>query len=345
MVTNYTYLLRENIQNLVPYTSARETYTAKEGIFLDANESPYGPYNRYPDPMQCALKKRLAELKKCGVDQIFIGNGSDEVIDTVIRLFCEPNRDKALTFTPTYGMYKVSTQMNGIELIEQPLNPQFQIDVKNLLPYLDDADLKLIFLCSPNNPTANTIDKKTIEIILNRFQGIVLIDEAYIDFSDKASWLTLLSQYPRLIISQTLSKAWAMAGLRLGIAYASPELIGYFNLIKSPYNVSSVNQQKALEQLTKIDRIDRQVAELIAERKRVEIALRNLPSILKIYPSETNFLLIEVNDAFSIYHQLFDRNIIVRNRTNEITNCLRISIGTPQENTQLINAFNTLDYV
>lgn len=345
MKSNPTNLLRTSIRELKPYSSARSLYTGKTGVFLDANENPYGVYNRYPDPLQIELKERLCEIKGGEIDQLFVGNGSDEVIDTVLRLFCEPRQDKVLTFTPTYGMYKVSTQIHGVELIEIPLTTDFQIDCDELQSYFKDEHLKLIFLCSPNNPTANSMDSKSIEFILNHFKGIVLIDEAYIDFSDKESWLKRLDSYPNLIISQTLSKAWGMAGLRLGLAYASKNIIGYFNAIKPPYNVSSLNQETALKLLENTHVFQNQLKEIKSEKQRMFNALKMVDCVKTIYPSDSNFILIEVENAQEVYKKLLAKHIVIRNRENDVANCLRITVGTALENTLLITALKTYSNV
>ena len=242
-------IVRSNILELKPYSSARDEFTGSEGIFLDANENPFGKLNRYPDPYQKKLKQKLAELKAVNANNIFIGNGSDEVIDLAFRIFCTPGIDEALTFSPTYGMYSVSAGINNIKLIELPLNQEFQIDLDKLKPFFDDTRIKLIFICSPNNPTGNLINKKDIEYILNSFQGIVIIDEAYIDFSGIDSLISLTSKYNNLIVSQTLSKAWGLAGARVGIAYANEEIIKLYNKVKPPYNVSEINQQTAIKAL------------------------------------------------------------------------------------------------
>lgn len=336
-------IVRKNIQQLLPYSSAREEYKGSKGVFLDANESPYGIYNRYPDPYQIALKQKIAEIKQCDPQQIFLGNGSDEVIDIAFRIFCEPNQDKAASFTPTYGMYEVLAKINAVELIQLPLNNTFQIDVKSLLPYLSDKNLKLIFICSPNNPTGNLLKEESITFILENFNGIVFIDEAYIDFSTQNSFFKKLNKYPNLIVSQTLSKAWGMAGIRLGIAYMNEEIIAYYNKVKPPYNISAINQETALKVLSDTGKFEWQVMEIISEKANLLEALKRLKIVKKIYPTDANFVLIKVEDANKIYNYLTDHQVIIRNRTSVVKNCVRITVGTKIENQQLLNALKQID--
>lgn len=335
-------LVRKNILNLAPYSSARDEYEGTEGVFLDANENPFGTYNRYPDPQQNKLKTRLAEIKNVKASQIFLGNGSDEVIDLAFRIFCEPKIDKALTFTPTYGMYEVSANINSVELIKVPLNSDFQIDRNSVEPYFSDENLKLIFICSPNNPSGNLIQSEDVEFILENFNGIVIIDEAYIDFCPEATFAEKLVQYPNLIISQTLSKAWGLAGLRLGIALMNEELLTFYNKVKAPYNISSVNQQVALETLNNTDEFQENVETILTEKSRLIQKLQMIKLVKKIYPSDANFLLVEVENANEIYFQLIEKQIIIRNRNSVIENCVRITIGTSGENKKLINDLKTL---
>lgn len=337
-------LIRKNIQALTPYSSARSSYSGTTGVFLDANELPTGTYNRYPDPYQQALKNRLAMIRNINADQIYIGNGSDEIIDIALRLFCEPGKDKALTFTPTYGMYDVSAQINNVVLIKLPLDEDFQIERKSLMPYLEDPSIKLLFLCSPNNPTGNLLDKDTIAYILTHFGGIVIIDEAYIDFASRPSHIEQISWFPRLIVSQTLSKAWGMAGLRLGIAYMHQDILAYYNKVKAPYNVSSINQEKALEVLADMEGYRRHIDDILNERELLTVALNKLSIVRHIYPSDTNFLLVQVDDADRIYRHLLEQKIIVRNRNKEVNGCIRITIGKPEENQQLITALKSLTH-
>jgi histidinol-phosphate aminotransferase len=282
------------------------------------------------------LKSKLAELKSVPADSIFIGNGSDEVIDLAFRIFCEPGKDKALTFSPTYGMYEVSASINDVELIKVPLNSAFQIDFELAKSFLTDPLIKLIFICSPNNPTGNSISG--IEVILKSFGGIVIIDEAYIDFSEKESWLKRLNEFPNLIISQTFSKAWGLAAARVGLAYANPELISWFNKVKPPYNVSELNQQAALGALEKKDETLNKINLIKSEKIELEKKLNSLDIVKKIYPSDGNFLLVEVADADGIYKKLTDQKVVVRNRNSVAKNCLRITVGSPEENVKLLNA-------
>ncbi len=343
-MNNNNLMVRENIRQLSPYTSAREEYTGTKGIFLDANENPVGTYNRYPDPLQSALKAKLSAWKGAVPENIFIGNGSDEVIDLAFRIFCEPHQDKALTFTPTYGMYSVAAQINAVPLISLPLTQDFQIDREALSPWLEQEELKLILLCSPNNPTGNLLRKADVTWILERFRGIVLIDEAYVDFCPQDSFLSSLDQYPRLIISQTLSKAAGMAGLRLGIAYAHEDIIRYYNKVKAPYNISTANQEAALSLFDTPATLWQQVHQILTEKTRLVNALQALKRVRQVYPSDTNFILVEVDDANLMYEQLRNHNIIVRNRHAAVSNCLRITVGSPAENEQLITTLNTLDH-
>ncbi|KUG11716.1 histidinol-phosphate transaminase [Elizabethkingia sp. HvH-WGS333] len=333
---NLENLVRPNILKLKPYSSARDEYKGSTGVFLDANENPFGTLNRYPDPYQKEVKEKLSALKSIPVSQIFLGNGSDEVIDLVFRIFCTPGRDKALVFTPTYGMYEVSANINDTELLQLPLNSNFQIDKESILPFLTDENLKLIFICSPNNPTGNSIEN--VDFILENFNGIVFVDEAYIDFSTQKSWTEKLSQYPNLIISQTFSKARGLAAVRVGIAYSSPKIIALFNKTKPPYNVSQLNQEAALIALLDDKRYQSEIKTILGEKERLEKELLQLSVIKKIYPSDANFILVEVNDADGIYNNLVQQKIITRNRNSVIASCIRITIGTTEENNQLIAA-------
>lgn len=335
-------LVRKNIQNLAPYSSAREEYTGKQGVFLDANENPFGNYNRYPDPNQTDLKNRIAELKNVNPNQIFLGNGSDEIIDLAFRIFCEPNKDKALTFTPTYGMYEVSAMINAVELIKLPLNKAFQIDRKALKLFFSDPDLKLIMLCSPNNPTGNLMKTADIEYILQNFNGILILDEAYIDFCTEASFIEKLSSYPNLIVSQTLSKAWGLAGIRLGIAFMSKEILSYFKKIKPPYNISTVNQRVALDALKKESEYRQNVVEILNEKEKLIQNLQSFRFVRKIHPSDANFLLVEVADANDLYSKLVKQQIVIRNRNSVVKNAVRITVGSSAENKKLLNALQNI---
>lgn len=335
-------IVRSNVLALKPYSSARDEFTGAEGIFLDANENPFGELNRYPDPYQKLLKARLAQLKTIPTDHIFVGNGSDEVIDLAFRIFCKPGTDKALTFSPTYGMYDVSAAINDVELIKVPLGGEFQVDFEKTTPFLKDKSIKLIFICSPNNPTGNLIRREDIEYILQKFNGIVVIDEAYIDFAEAGSTINLLSKYKNLIVSQTFSKAWGLAAARVGIAYANPEVINFYNKVKPPYNVSALNQKAALEALENRELFEKRLSLILSEKERLKSRLREVPGIKKIYPSEANFLLVDTGDANFLYEKLVSMKVITRNRNSHVSGCLRITVGTPEENNELLSALNRI---
>ena len=333
-------LVRKNIRDLLPYSSARDEFSGTDGVFLDANENPFGELNRYPDPNQKELKNKLSSLKSIPAESIFIGNGSDEVIDLAYRVFCTPGIDKALTFSPTYGMYEVSAEINDIKLITVPLNDSFQIDFGALTPFLKDETLKLIFICSPNNPTGNII--RGIDRLLQEFNGIIVVDEAYIDFTDNESFAGVIENYPNLIVSQTFSKAWGLAAARVGVAYANTEIISIFNKVKPPYNVSALNQQTALKALDDISGFQKRRAVLLEQRELLERRLPELPVVAKVYRSDANFLLVEMKNAHAVYTGLVDRKVITRNRSALVNNCIRITVGSPEENEQLITALNEL---
>lgn len=335
-------LVRSNIKSLKPYSSARDEFSGTEGVFLDANENPYGDSNRYPDPYQKNLKAKLSKLKKVAVEHIFVGNGSDEIIDLAFRIFCDPGMGKALTFSPTYGMYDVSAAINDVQLIKVPLLDDFQIDSDELTPYLQDDQLKLIFICSPNNPTGNSFNKSDIIDILNKFKGLVIIDEAYIDFSQEASWVELFDHYPNLLVSQTFSKAWGLAAARVGVAYAQKDIIDIFNKVKPPYNVSGPNQNAAIKALSDTANFEQNVQLILDEKTKMVEALEQISLVKKVYPSDANFLLIEVVGADQLYQELVDNKVIVRNRNSLVNNCIRVSIGNQEENEKLIVALKSL---
>jgi len=314
----------------------------QDGIFLDANENPFGNYNRYPDPEQKALKTFFAKRENISEGSIFIGNGSDEIIDLIFRVFCNPGIDKALIFSPTYGMYSVLAAINDVELIDSPLNEKFNLDENNLNRISSIESLKVIFICSPNNPTGNALDPTIITQIIQTFNGIVVIDEAYIDFSKNDSFLIMLSKFPNLIICQTLSKAYGLASIRIGIGYASEKIIALLNKIKPPYNVSGINQKIALEKLLQTEENQTNVKSILKEKARLLPILNSFDFVLKIYPSDANFLLIKVNDANKIYQKLIEASVIIRNRNTEIPGCIRISIGSEAENETLINALKSI---
>ena len=345
---NINNLTRENIKSLKPYSSARDDYkdaTSKEMVFLDANENPFeNGVNRYPDPHQHNVKKMLSKIKGINKENIFLGNGSDEVLDLIIRAFCEPNQDNLITLPPTYGMYAVLADINAIENRKVLLDNDFQPIVNQILDQADTKS-KILFLCSPNNPTGNSMHTRSIEKLLLKFNGLVIIDEAYIDFSEEKSWLARLEEFPNLIVAQTLSKAYALAGIRIGSCYASREIITILNTIKSPYNVNELSQQRAISKLQKMDEIKNEVAQLISERKRLKKELECCVSYIeKVYPSDGNFLLIKVDDATVRYNQLLEYGIVIRNRTTEplCNNCLRISVGVCEENQRLIRALKSI---
>ena len=334
-------LTRPNIWALKPYSSARDEYNgAAASVFLDANENPYNlPHNRYPDPLQRDLKAELTRIKQVKVENIFLGNGSDEAIDLVFRAFCEPGVDNVVAIDPTYGMYKVCADVNNVEYRKVLLDDAFQFTADALLAATDEHT-KLIFLCSPNNPTGNDLLRSEIEKTLATFSGLVIIDEAYNDFSSAPSFLQQLDKYPNLVVFQTFSKAWGCAAIRLGMAFASAEIISIFNKIKYPYNVNQLTQQQALSMLQRYDEIEGWVKELIAERGRLMDAFSTLTCVKEIFPSDANFFLARVTDAGAIYNYLVAKGIIVRNRSSISLcgNCLRVTVGTPAENKTLLEA-------
>lgn len=337
-------LVRKNVLGMKPYSSARDDFHGEAEIFLDANENPYpSPYNRYPDPMQRSVKEKLAALKGVSPGQIFLGNGSDEPIDLIIRAFCEPNHDSVMITEPTYGMYKVCAEVNAVNVQQVLLTPEFDLDLE-AIPNTFDATTKVIFLCSPNNPTGNLLSRDRILEVLKRFYGLVVIDEAYIDFAKSHSFLRELKKYPNLVVLQTFSKAWGLAGLRLGMCFASEEIIGILNKIKYPYNVNIRTQELALDALENAYRKDIWVDEVLKEKETLQAELAALAVVDKVFPSNANFLLVRVKDAQSVYQFLMERGIIVRDRSkvNLCYNCLRITVGTPEENKKLIEALKQL---
>ena len=335
-------LVRENIKHLTPYSCARDDYKGGTGVFLDANENPFGNLNRYPDPYQHNLKAAICRIKEVNEESVFLGNGSDEIIDLCFRIFCYPGVDKALVFPPTYGMYEVSASINDVAVIKVPLNNDFQINIKEVEPFFKDETLKLIFVCSPNNPTGNCMDHDDIEYIIQNFNGMVLIDEAYIDFCNKPSFIDKIRRYPNLIVMRTFSKALGLAAVRIGIAFSDPDVIQYFNRIKLPYNISTINQEAALDKLADGTVIRNQVAEIKNERERLKNELIKLKITEIVYLSDANFLLVRVKDANYTYNYLVNNGIIVRNRSSSVDNCLRITVGTRNENDKLLNALKTM---
>lgn len=339
-------IVRENVRDLKPYSSARDEYTASgaDMVFLDANENPFdNGLNRYPDPQQRVLKQKLADRKGVSASNILLGNGSDEVLDLIYRAFCEPNQDNIITVPPTYGMYKVLAGINAVENREVLLLPDFELDVKGILQTIDDHT-KLIFICSPNNPTANRFEDSGILELLDNFGGLVIVDEAYIDFSREQSWIRQLSDYKNLIVTQTFSKALGMAGIRLGVAYASQEIISILNKIKPPYNVNALTQSRALEQLEQAGQYTSQLEQILKEREMLLTRLLDIPYILEVFPSDANFVLARVDDAQRRYDALIQQGIVVRNRSSQplCENTLRFTVGTPEENIKLIQALKEL---
>ncbi|PKD16105.1 histidinol phosphate aminotransferase [Salegentibacter salinarum] len=344
---NINNLVRPNVAGLKPYSSARDEYqsTGSEMVFLDANENPFQTdVNRYPDPQQRSLKVELAKLKNVVQGNILLGNGSDEVLDLLFRAFCEPGKDNIITLPPTYGMYKVLANINNIENREVLLNADFEPNVEEILKWVNQ-NTKMIFLCSPNNPTGNSFSEENVSEILNNFNGLVIIDEAYIDFSAQESWLNKLEQYPNLVITQTLSKAYGMAGIRLGICYASAEIIGILNKIKPPYNVNELTQLRALDRVLNSDKVNSEVSDLLEERDAVGKALVEVKFIEKIYHSDANFILVKVDNANKRYDQLIQKGIVIRNRTTQplCENTLRFTVGTEAENRKLIEVLKSIE--
>jgi histidinol-phosphate aminotransferase len=348
-------ILRENIKNLTPYSSARDEFKGDDlpegkqvSVFLDANENSFGsplpdPYNRYPDPLQQKVKQKISKLKNMPPQNIFLGNGSDEAIDILFRAFCRPGIDNVVILPPTYGMYEVSANINHVALRKVPLTADFQLNTEGILSVIDE-NTKLIFICSPNNPTGNSMSRAAIEAILNKFNGIVVIDEAYIDYSKQESFTYELAKYENLVVLQTLSKAWGLAALRLGIAFASEDIIRIFNKIKPPYNINAASQQLALQALDNAAQIETWVKSIISEREQLIAELKKLDFVTYIYPSDANFILAKTKDPRKIYNYLVEEGIIVRDRSKVdlCEGCLRITVGTPEENQRLLNTLRNL---
>ena len=341
---NLNELVRENIKRLTPYSSARDEFKGEASTFLDANENSFGSplthwYNRYPDPLQLKVKERLSAIKGIASSNIFLGNGSDECIDLLIRAFCEPAVDNIVICQPTYGMYEVSANINDVPVKKVPLTPDFQLNLEALANAID-GNTKLIFLCSPNNPTGNSLHRDDVEALLNNYFGLVVIDEAYINFSKFKSFTRELPEYPNLVVMQTLSKAWGLAALRIGMAFASEQIIGILNKIKPPYNINQASQELALEALNNVQEVNDMIREIVNERILLEKNLRELAVVRKIHPSDANFLLVEVTQPVSIYRYLLTKGIVVRDRSRVelCEGCLRITVGTPHENKLLLAA-------
>jgi histidinol-phosphate aminotransferase len=347
---DFNRLIRENVKKLIPYSSARDEFKGQARIFLDANENSLGSplvkwYNRYPDPLQWELKKKISGIKTVPPENILLGNGSDECIDLLIRAFCEPKIDNIIICPPTYGMYKVCADINDVPVKEVPLTENFQLDLEALEKNIE-ANTKIIFLCSPNNPTANSLLREDVEMLLNNFNGLVIVDEAYINFSRQRSLTLDVPEYPNLVVMQTFSKAWGLAALRLGLTIASKEIISVLNKIKPPYNINQCTQELVMKALDNVDEVNDMIIEIVNQRDELAYTLLQMPFVQLVYPSDANFLLVKLDDAISIYEYLKEKGIIVRNRSNVILceGCLRITIGTEQENRELIDAlgsFNT----
>ncbi|AHF14871.1 histidinol-phosphate transaminase [Niabella soli] len=346
---NLDYLVRDNIRNLAPYSTARHEFSGEASVMLDANENAIGSpvtldingqqelLNRYPDPVQTKLKQRISEIKGMPVEHIFTGNGSDEAIDVLIRIFCEPGFDNIITLPPTYGMYGVAAAINNIKVKEVPLNAGFQMDIQAIADAVDEYT-KILFICSPNNPSGNSINRQDIEIILNNFDGIVVVDEAYINYARQKTWSLQLTDHPNLVVLQTLSKAWGLAALRLGLAFASKEIIHLMNNVKYPYNINIATQELALQGLQNVDQVNAWTRDCIEQRGWLEKELQQLPFTQKVYPSDANFLLVKMTGANAIFSYLQQKGIIVRNRSSVpgCADCLRITVGTVEENKALM---------
>jgi histidinol-phosphate aminotransferase len=336
-------ILRPNIKNLTPYSSARDEFKGEASVYLDANENAYGSplshsYNRYPDPLQYAVKKRLSEIKGVPPRNIFVGNGSDEAIDILYRSFCNPGVDNVIIVPPTYGMYEVSANINDVALRRVPLTDEYQLNLEAIAEQIDEHT-KLIWICSPNNPTGNSMRREDVETLLANFGSLVIVDEAYINFSRQKTFIQELTEYANLVVLQTLSKAWGLAALRVGMAFASEEIIEVMNKVKPPYNMNEASQQLALQALQNVDQVNNWIKETLTERDKLVLQLKNFSFVLDIYPSDANFILVKTTDANGIYNYLVQNGIIVRNRT-KVELCegaLRITIGTPAENTILID--------
>lgn len=341
---NINDLVRENVKRLTPYSSARDEFSGEAKVFLDANENSLGSpslqwYNRYPDPHQLKIKEKLSAIKGVPAANIFIGNGSDECIDLLYRGFCNPGKDNVIICPPTYGMYQVSADINDVEVRKAPLLPDFQLDLVHLENLVDDFT-KIIWICSPNNPTGNSLHREDIEMVLNNFSGLVVIDEAYINFSRYRSFVQELSDYPNLVVMQTLSKAWGLAGLRVGMAFASEAIMAVINKIKPPYNIGQATQDIVLKALDNVEDVNEMIRLLVAEREALAQQLAGLPVVEHVYPSDANFLLVKVQEARKAYEFLLKKGIVVRDRSNVqlCEGCLRITVGTPEENTTLVKS-------
>jgi histidinol-phosphate aminotransferase len=345
---NLDTLIRPNIKNLAPYSSARDEFSGEAKVFLDANENSLGSplskwYNRYPDPHQVKIKEAISQVKSIAAKQIFLGNGSDECIDLLYRCFCEPGKDNVIICPPTYGMYEVSANINNVEVRKAPLLEDFQLDLVHL-ENLADANTRIIWICSPNNPTGNSLNRADIEMVLNNFNGLVVVDEAYINFSRQRSWIQELAEYPNLVVLQTFSKAWGLAGLRLGMSFASADIIGVMDRVKPPYNINQVTQELVLQALEEVGQVNDMIRLIVDMRNALADVLRQITGVEKVYESDANFLLVKIKDAKKVYDYLLTKGIVVRDRSNVklCDDCLRITVGTEEENTLLVDALNDL---
>ena len=359
MEFNLDNLVRDNIKLMTAYSSARNEFSGNASIFLDANENSFGSpidlpsshrgeglgvrFNRYPDPLQLEVKDKLSKIKGVPPGNIFLGNGSDEAIDLLYRIFCEPGRDNVIIFPPTYGMYQVCAEMNNVKVKKVNLSDKFQLDIEGIENAID-AFTRLIFICSPNNPTGNSINRSDIEVILNNFDGVVVIDEAYINYAKQKTFIAELTEYPNLVVLQTLSKAWGLAGLRLGMAFAPAPIIDLMNKVKYPYNINTATQLLALEALENIEWVNEHIATTVVEREKLKNELLQIPVTENVFTSDANFLLVRIKNARDIYEKLCDKGIIVRDRSKIVLcdDCLRITVGTPGENKQLLEALNSI---
>ena len=346
MLFDLNTLIRPNIKNLIPYSSARDEFSGEAKVFLDANENSLGSpltkwYNRYPDPHQHAIKQKLSLIKGIPEQQIFLGNGSDECIDLLFRSFCEPGKDNVIICPPTYGMYEVSANINNITVKKASLLADFQLDMVHL-ENLIDANTKIIWLCSPNNPTGNSLNRMDIEMVLNNFTGVIVVDEAYINFAQEKSFLQELADYPNLVVLQTFSKAWGLAGLRLGMAFASSAIIEVLNKVKPPYNINQVSQELVIKAMDEVGQVNEMIKLLVDMREVLSEVFLSMPTVEKVYPSDANFLLVKIKDASKLYGFLLTKSIVLRDRSNVklCEDCLRITVGTEKENTILVDAMH-----
>lgn len=344
---NINTILRDNIRNLVPYSSARDEFKGEASVLLDANENAYGsplpvPYNRYPDPLQLKLKQKISAIKGVPAQNIFLGNGSDEAIDILYRAFCRPATDNVILVPPTYGMYEVSANINDVSVKRVRLTSDFQLDLEGIAEAID-SHTRLIFICSPNNPTGNSVNRADVETLLANFDGLVVVDEAYINFSRQKSFIQELTEYSNLVVLQTLSKAWGLAALRVGMAFASEEIIEVFNKIKPPYNINQASQELALSALERVEEVNSWIRETVDQREKLSAALLQLEIVNYVYPSDANFILVKTTAPRAIYTYLVEKGIIVRDRSKVelCEGCLRITVGTPEENTALLQALTT----